>query len=137
MAEVSGLKDKLGELEAREKALTEEIRAALSVIPNLPADGVPVGADENDNVPYFRANESEATRPAKPSLGFAAKEHYELGEAMGGMDFETPPKLSGRPVRRAQRATGTAGAGHRQFMIDLHVDQHGCTEVQPPYLVSG
>jgi seryl-tRNA synthetase len=135
MAEVGGLKEKLGELEAREKALTEEIRAALSVIPNLPAEGVPVGADESENVPYFRANESEATRPAKPSLGFAAKEHYELGEAMGGMDFETAAKLSGSrfvvlkgQIARLERAIG-------QFMIDLHVDQHGYTEVVPPYLV--
>ena len=135
MAEVSGLKDRLGELEAREKALTEEIRAALSVIPNLPAEGVPVGEDEGDNVPYFRANESEATRPAKPSLGFAPKEHYELGEAMGGMDFETAAKLSGSrfvvlkgQIARLERAIG-------QFMIDLHVDQHGYTEVVPPYLV--
>ena len=135
MAEVSGLKDRLGELEAREKALTEEIRAALSVIPNLPAEGVPVGEDEGDNVPYFRANESEATRPAKPSLGFAPKEHYELGEAMGGMDFETAAKLSGGrfvvlkgQIARLERAIG-------QFMIDLHVDQHGYTEVQPPLLV--
>jgi seryl-tRNA synthetase len=135
MAEVSGLKDRLGELEAREKALTEEIRAALSVIPNLPAEGVPVGEDEGDNVPYFRANESEATRPAKPGLGFAPKEHYELGEAMGGMDFETAAKLSGSrfvvlkgQIARLERAIG-------QFMIDLHVDQHGYTEVQPPLLV--
>jgi seryl-tRNA synthetase len=135
MAEVGGLKDKLGELEAREKALTEDIRAALSVIPNLPAEGVPVGTDESENVPYFRANESDATRPAKPNLSFAAKEHYELGEAMGGMDFETAAKLSGSrfvvlkgQLARLERAIG-------QFMIDLHVDAHGYTEVVPPYLV--
>lgn len=135
MAEVGGLKDKLIELETREKQLTEQLRAALSVIPNLPADGVPEGADESDNAPYFRANESEATRPQKPNLAFAAKEHYEIGEAMGGMDFETAAKLSGSrfvvlkgQVARLERAIG-------QFMIDLHVDQHGYTEVQPPYLV--
>lgn len=135
MAEVGGLKDKLGELEAREKALTEDIRAALSVIPNMPAEGVPVGADESENVPYFRANESDATRPAKPNLGFTAKEHYELGEAMGGMDFETAAKLSGSrfvvlkgQVARLERAIG-------QFMVDLHVSEYGYLEVQPPLLV--
>src|SRR5690606_21018932 len=57
MAEVAGLKDRMAELDASEKVLTEELRAALSVIPNLPADDVPVGADENDNKPYFRPNE--------------------------------------------------------------------------------
>ena len=135
MAEVAGLKDRLGELDGREKALTEEMRGALSVIPNLPAEGVPVGADENDNVPYFRANESEATRPGKPKLAFPAREHYELGEAMGGMDFETAAKLSGSrfvvlkgQVARLERAIG-------QFMLDLHVNEHGYTEVVPPYLV--
>ena len=135
MAEVAGLKDRLAELEADEKRLTEELRAALSVIPNLPADGVPVGEDEADNVPYFRSNESEATRPAKPALSFAAKEHYELGEAMGGMDFETAAKLSGSrfvvlkgQIARLERAIG-------QFMLDLQVNEHGYTEVVPPYLV--
>ena len=135
MAEVAGLKDRLGELDGREKALTEEMRGALSVIPNPPAEGVPVGADENDNVPYFRANESEVTRPGKPNLAFAPREHYELGEAMGGMDFETAAKLSGSrfvvlkgQVARLERAIG-------QFMLDLHVNEHGYTEVVPPYLV--
>lgn len=135
MAEVGGLKDRLGEFDAREKELTEEIRTALSMIPNLPAEGVPVGEDESGNVPYFRANESDATRPAKPNLSFAPKEHYELGEAMGGMDFETAAKLSGSrfvllkgQVARLERAIG-------QFMLDLHVNEHGYTEVVPPYLV--
>jgi seryl-tRNA synthetase len=94
-----------------------------------------VGEDESGNVPYFRANESDATRPAKPNLSFAPKEHYELGEAMGGMDFETAAKLSGSrfvllkgQVARLERAIG-------QFMLDLHVNEHGYTEVVPPYLV--
>src|SRR5690606_36483167 len=102
---------------------------------NLPAEGVPVGEDENDNVPYFRANESETTRPTKPGLGFPPKEHYELGEAMGGMDFETAAKLSGSrfvvlkgQIARLERAIG-------QFMLDLHVNEHGYTEMVPPYLV--
>src|SRR5690554_2918047 len=80
MAEVAGLKDRLGKLEERERTLTEKLRSALSVIPNLPLPEVPEGTDENDNQPYFRANESEATRPAKPEFGFKPKEHYELGE---------------------------------------------------------
>ncbi|RDE09298.1 serine--tRNA ligase [Pelagibacterium lacus] len=135
MAEVAGLKETLGQLEARERQLTEDLRAALSVIPNLPAQGVPVGEDETGNVPYFRTGESAETRPAKPNLAFAPKEHYELGEAMGGMDFETAAKLSGSrfvvlkgQIARLERAIG-------QFMLDLHVNEHGYTEVVPPYLV--
>jgi seryl-tRNA synthetase len=135
MAEVGALKDRLSELEQRERELTEQLRAALAVIPNLPAEDVPEGVDENDNVPYFRANESEDTRPAKPSLNFSPKEHYELGEGMGGMDFETAAKLSGSrfvvlkgQIARLERAIG-------QFMLDLHVNEHGYTEVQPPLLV--
>ncbi|HWJ86641.1 MAG TPA: serine--tRNA ligase [Pelagibacterium sp.] len=135
MAEVAGLKDTLGALEQRERTLTEDIRAALSVLPNLPAAGVPVGADEADNVLYFRANESDATRPAKPEFSFEPKEHYELGEAIGGMDFETAAKLSGSrfvvlkgQVARLERAIG-------QFMLDLQVNEHGYTEALPPLLV--
>ncbi len=135
MAEVAGLKDRMAELEGREKALTADLRDALSVIPNIPLAEVPEGADENDNQPYFRANESEATRPARPEFSFAPKEHYELGEALGGMDFETASKLSGSrfvvlkgQVARLERAIG-------QFMLDLHVNEHGYTEVQPPLMV--
>ncbi|WP_127143498.1 serine--tRNA ligase [Pelagibacterium montanilacus] len=135
MAEVSGLKDRLAELEARERTLNEHLRTAISQLPNMPLDDVPEGADEADNIPYFRAGESEATRPAMPSLGFAPKEHYELGEAWGGMDFETASKLSGSrfvvlkgQVARLERAIG-------QFMLDLHTNEHGYTEVQPPLLV--
>lgn len=135
MAEVAGLKDKLTELDGQEKALTEKLRSALAELPNIPHEDVPHGEDENDNVVYFRPNESGATRPAKPNLSFAAKEHYELGEAMSGMDFETAAKLSGSrfvvlkgQIARLERAIG-------QFMIDLHTNEHGYLEVQPPLLV--
>lgn len=135
MAEVAGLKDAMAELDAQEKALTEELRNALAVIPNLPHEEVPLGADEKDNVPYFRVNESEATRPAMPNLGFAPKEHYELGEAMGGMDFDVAAKLSGSRfvVLRGQLARLERAIG--QFMLDLHTNEHGYIEVQPPLLV--
>ncbi|WP_116654129.1 serine--tRNA ligase [Pelagibacterium sediminicola] len=135
MAEVANLKGELTSLEYDSRMWELELRNALSVIPNLPLPEVPEGADENDNQPYFRANESEATRPATPELGFAPKEHYELGEALGGMDFETAAKLSGSrfvvlkgQIARLERAIG-------QFMLDLHVNEHGYTEVQPPLMV--
>ncbi|WP_404403906.1 serine--tRNA ligase [Pelagibacterium halotolerans] len=135
MAEVKALKDTLGDLEVRERELTEQLREALSVIPNLPLDEVPEGADESDNVPYFRANEGETTRPAKPEFAFKPKEHYELGEAWGTMDFETAAKLSGSrfvvlkgQLARLERALG-------QFMLDVQTLEHGYLEVQPPLLV--
>jgi seryl-tRNA synthetase len=135
MAEVAALKDTIQQGEAAERAAEDELRQALSVLPNVTLPEVPVGKDEHDNVPYFRANESEATRPRKPSFTFAPREHYELGEAMGQMDFEIAAKLSGSRfvvlkshLARLERALG-------QFMLDLHTTEHGYMEVQPPLLV--
>ncbi|HWU19673.1 MAG TPA: serine--tRNA ligase [Devosia sp.] len=139
MAEVAALKEFIPQGEADERAIELELRNALSVIPNLAFEDVPDGVDENDNVEYFGPNGSPATvakaRAPKPSFSFAPKEHYEIGEAMGAMDFETAAKLSGSrfvvlkgQVARLERALG-------QFMIDLHTTEHGYTEVQPPLLV--
>ena len=139
MAEVAELKEKLPALEATRREAEDALRTRLLEIPNLPADGVPEGEDEHDNVEYFGPNGSPITagkaRPPKPAFGFTPKEHFETGEALGGMDFEVAAKLSGSrfvvlksDVARLERAIG-------QFMLDLHVDEHGYTEVQPPYLV--
>jgi len=109
------------------------------VIPNLPLDDVPPGDDESDNVEYFGRNGAPEiaarARPPKPSFGYKPKEHFEAGEALGQMDFEIAAKLSGSRfvvlkshLARLERAIG-------QFMLDLHVDAHGYTEVQTPYLV--
>jgi len=107
-----------------EKALREE----LAKLPNIPADDVPPGKDEDDNVELRLIGE-------KPDLGFEPKEHYELGEALGQMDFEAAAKLSGsrfvllnRGLARLERALG-------QFMLDLHTQEHGYHEVNPPVLV--
>jgi seryl-tRNA synthetase len=139
MAEVAAIKDQITTGEAEERAIEAELRAALSVIPNLLKEDVPPGKDETSNVEYFGANGSQETsakaRPAKPNLSFAPKEHFELGEAMTLMDFEAAAKLSGSrfvvlkgQVARLERALG-------QFMLDLHTTEHGYTEVQPPLLV--
>ena len=139
MAEVASLKDAIQSGEDARRKADEALRSALLVMPNLPLDEVPVGADEHDNVEYYGPNGSPATaaavRPAKPSFSFKPKEHYETGEAMGQMDFEVAAKLSGSrfvvlksQLARLERAIG-------QFMLDLHVDEHGYTEVLPPLLV--
>ncbi len=137
--EVAHLKDVVQQGEATRKEAEDKLKAALAIIPNLPLDEVPVGADEHDNVEYFGPNGSAATaaklRPAKPSFSFAPKEHFETGESLGMMDFEVAAKLSGSrfvvlksQLARLERAIG-------QFMLDLHVDAHGYTEVNPPFLV--
>ncbi|RYE86458.1 MAG: serine--tRNA ligase [Hyphomicrobiales bacterium] len=139
LAEVAGLKDAIQKGEADERALEAELRSRLLEIPNLPLDEVPTGADERDNVEYFGRNGSPETaakhRTAKPAFLFKPKEHFETGEALGQMDFEVAAKLSGSRfvvlkshLARLERAIG-------QFMLDLHVDHHGYTEVNPPLLV--
>ena len=139
MAEVAQLKDTIPQGEAEERAVELELRQALEVIPNLVFEDVPDGVDETGNVEYFGANGTAETaakaRARRPVLSFAPKEHYELGEAMNGMDFETAAKLSGSrfvllkgQVARLERALG-------QFMLDLHTNAHGYLEVQPPVLV--
>jgi seryl-tRNA synthetase len=139
MAEVASLKDTIQKGEADEREVEAELRTVLAGIPNLPGDDAPTGEDEIDNVEYFGLNGSPAlaakARPPKPTFSFKPKEHFETGEALGEMDFEIAAKLSGSrfvvlkgQLARLERAIG-------QFMLDLHVDEHGYTEVQPPLLV--
>ncbi len=130
-AEVAALKDALAEAEKQEKAAIAELDQQLAAIPNTPLDSVPVAADEHGNVEQRRVG----TPRTADTMGFAPKQHFEIGEALGGMDFETAAKLSGARfvvnrggIARLERALG-------QFMLDLHVGEHGYTEVNPPLLV--
>ena len=127
--EVATIKDELQAGEARERELDEALKHALSVLPNIPLDEVPVGKDESENVEVRVSG-------AKPDLGFKPKEHFELGEALGMMDFERAAKMSGArftiltgALARLERALG-------QFMLDLHTGDHGYTEVNPPLMVN-
>ncbi|MGO4715738.1 serine--tRNA ligase [Bradyrhizobium sp. 2TAF24] len=128
MAEVGELKSRLPELEAAAKLAEAELFEALGAIPNLPLDEVPDGADEHGNVEHHQFG-------AKRNYAFAPKPHFELGEALGFMDFEAAAKLSGarfvvlkKGLARLERAIG-------QFMLDLHTTAHGYTEINPPLLV--
>ncbi len=128
MAEVAELKTTIPAMEAEEKAASQELDDALARIPNLPLAEVPDGADEHGNVEHHKFG-------AVRSYGFAPKQHFDLGEALGQMDFETAAKLSGarfvvlkKGLARLERALG-------QFMLDLHTTEHGYTEVNPPLLV--
>jgi seryl-tRNA synthetase len=134
MAEVTELKTFLTEAETRGKELDKALEDALAVVPNVPLDDVPVGPDEHANRLYRRSGELPNTRQGWPN-DFKPQEHYELGEKLGQMDFETAAKLSGsrfvvlkKGLARMERALG-------QFMLDLHTEEHGYEEVQPPLLV--
>ena len=139
MAQVAHLKDVIQAGEDERRTADERVRNALLIMPNLPRDDVPSGEDEADNVEYFGLNGNAATaakvRPPKPTFAFKPKEHFETGEALGMMDFETAAKISGARftilksgLARMERALG-------QFMLDMHTNEHGYTEVQPPLLV--
>ncbi len=128
-AEVAAFKDSIPKLEAEAKAAGEALDKVLATIPNLPADDVPVGADEHGNVEKHRYG-------AKRDYAFKPKQHFELGEALGLMDFETAAKLSGArfvvlkgALARMERALG-------QLFLDVHTGEHGYEEVNPPLLVS-
>src|SRR5215475_8685410 len=128
MAEVARLKTEIPALEDEAKKLSEELDEALAWIPNLPVAEVPDGADESGNVEHHRFG-------AKRNYGFEPQQHFDLGEGLGQMDFETAAKLSGarfvvlkKGLARMERALG-------QFMLDLHATEHGYTEVSPPLLV--
>jgi seryl-tRNA synthetase len=126
-AEVASLKDRMAEAEAAEKKASADLTAALEVIPNLPLDDVPVGPDESANV--------ERHRFGMPRQMNFAREHFELGEAMGDMDFDAAAKLSGSRFVVLKRHLARMERALSQFMLDLHVDVHGYTEVNPPVLV--
>ena len=128
MAEVASLKDLLASGEARERELTAEIEGLLAVIPNAPLADVPEGKDETGNV--------EVRRWGGPAiLTFKPKQHFELGEALGLMDFETAGKVSGARFVYLKGALARMERALTQLMLDVHTDEFGYTEVNPPLLV--
>ncbi|MDO6963889.1 serine--tRNA ligase [Rhizobium alvei] len=127
-AEVAAIKVDLPAAEEEERRLTAELNDALSRIPNIPLADVPQGKDEHDNVVRHLIGQ-------KPGWNHAAKEHFDLGEALGYMDFEGAAKIAGArftilkgQLARLERAIG-------QFMLDTHTTEHGYLEVQPPLMV--
>jgi seryl-tRNA synthetase len=128
MAEVALLKDQVAGLEGDDQRLGQELETLLAGQPNLPAADVPDGKDET-------ANRIERTIGNVRNFAFKPKQHFELGEALGLMDFEAAAKLSGArfvvlkgALARLERALGL-------FMLDVHTTESGYTEVSPPLLV--
>ena len=129
IAEVAELKSALQAGEDAERDANAALDGLLAGLPNIPFDDVPMGADEADNQEVRQHGQ-------KPELPFEPKEHFELGEALGQMDFETAAKISGSrfvvltgDLARLERAIAS-------FMLDLHTLEFGYTEVVPPLLVS-
>ena len=125
---VAEKKDEIARLEAEAKAEDDRLRDVLMSLDNLPADDVPVGEDENDNVEIHRWG-------MPPTFAFKPKEHFEIEGVKPGMDFETAAKLSGS---RFVLMSGAVARVHRalaQMMLDIHTTENGLTETITPVLV--
>ncbi|MDR3448380.1 MAG: serine--tRNA ligase [Alphaproteobacteria bacterium] len=127
MQKVAAMKERLASLEDMERLYGARLTEWLASLPNMPASDVPDGKDEHDNV--------ELRRVGQPALINSPRQHFELGEAMGLMDFDIAAKLSGARfvvlkghLARLERALGN-------FMIDTHTNEFGYTEISPPLLV--
>jgi seryl-tRNA synthetase len=127
-AEVAGLKDFISSGEEAERAVTQKLNDALAVIPNIPLAAVPQGKDEHDNVELHKWG-------AKPEFRFEPRQHFDIGEWLGLMDFETAAKLSGARfvILKGQLAKLERALG--QFMLDLHTQHHGYSEVYAPLML--
>ncbi|MEW6646908.1 MAG: serine--tRNA ligase [Pseudomonadota bacterium] len=129
LAAVADLGDKLKEAEARLNGIQDELNAILMGVPNIPHESVPAGRDENDNV--------EVRRWGTPrSFNFTPKDHVDVGEGLGQLDFETAAKITGSRFATMQGALARMHRALIQFMLDLHTGEHGYTETYVPYLVN-
>ena len=128
MAEMAALKASISELEHAAKLAEEELHKALAEIPNLPLDDVPDGKDPADNVEHHRFGKAR-------EFAFKPQQHFDLGEKLGQMDFETAAKLAGARFVVLKSGLARLERALSQFMLDLHTSEHGYTEVNPPLLV--
>jgi seryl-tRNA synthetase len=129
MSEVAGLKDQIQQGEAEQRELEKTLRDMLGVIPNIPAGDAPDGADETANVPV--ANRAFGTPPGINS----PRQHFEIGEGLGQMDFERAAKVSGARFVYLKNDLARLERALAAFMLDIHTQQFGYTEVSPPVLV--
>jgi seryl-tRNA synthetase len=128
MAEVAELKVAMASLEAEEKRAVAALKAVLARLPNLPLEDVPDGADAEHNVEHHRFGRAR-------HFDFTPKQHFEQGEALGLMDFEIAAKLAGSRFVVLKGMLARLERALSQFMLDLHVTEHGYTEIAPPLLV--
>ena len=126
--EVGDIKGQMDGIEADEKAASDELNALLSALPNVLDDDVPDGADEADNREVRTVGDI-------PDFPFEPKEHYDIGEALGLMDFETAAELSGSRFVILKGALARMERALADFMLDVHTQEFGYTEISPPLLV--
>ncbi len=129
LAEVSDLGDQLKAAEAELGEVQAELEALLLAIPNLPHESVPEGTSEEENVEIRRWGEPR-------DFDFEPRDHVDVGEALGGLDFDTAARITGS---RFVVMAGAVARMHRaliQFMLDLHTGEHGYTETYVPYIVN-
>ena len=129
IAKVSETKDAEAEAEIEAKAAEIVLETTMAELPNLPDADVPDGADE-------AANEEIRTWGDKPAFDFTPKEHFDIGEALGLMDFETAARMSGARFVVLSGALAHMERALANFMLDLHTEEHDLTEVNPPALVN-
>src|SRR5690606_33177006 len=128
ITEMREVGDKIKELDTELRNVEEELEHLLLSIPNIPHESVPIGESEDDNVEIRKWGEL-------PNFTFEPKPHWDLGVELGIIDFERAAKVSG------SRFAFYKGLGARleraliNFMLDLHIEKHGYTEMLPPYLV--
>ena len=128
IAEVASLKEELQKGEEDERELTQKITDFLSALPNIPHDDVPVGADEEANVLHHTHGEPR-------TFNFEAKEHFDLGEDLGMMDFEAAAKMSGSRFVVLKNKLARMERALANFMLDIHTNEFGYEEIVPPLLV--
>ncbi|MDR9433611.1 MAG: serine--tRNA ligase [Spiribacter sp.] len=129
LAQVADLGDALKSAESALEAVQSELRELHLALPNLPADSVPAGQDEADNVEIRRWGEP-------PNFAFKPRDHVELGEALGGLDFAAGARLSGARFVVMQGGIARLHRALAQFMLDVHVSEHGYVETYVPYLIN-
>ena len=129
MAEANRANSELADLEQRLEAIQAKLQDLLLGVPNLPHESVPVGRSSEDNVEVRRAGSPK-------EFGFALKDHVDLGAGLKMLDFDAAGKIAGArfalmkgPLARLHRALA-------QFMLEVHTQEHGYTEVYAPYLVN-
>ena len=122
------IKDKIPEVEIHERQMGEELQAILNYLPNIPADEVAVGRDETENIVVRTVGDL-------PIFDFKPKFHFEIGEQLGLMDFETAGKVSGARFVFLKGSLARLERALAAFMIDSHTKNYGYQEVSPPLLV--
>jgi seryl-tRNA synthetase len=128
-AEVAGLKNRQAELDQKREVAEAAMRDLLTGLPNIPAADVPVGADESANVEIRKWGEV-------PSFDFEVKDHVDLGESLGILDFERATKITGSRFAIINGAGARLSRALVNFMLDVHTREHGYTETMPPFMVN-